>query len=75
MTAHDFILFDLDGTLSAPRLAIGRSINRALEHFDTLHDGIPQALAALPETGLPRGLCTSKRRDFAVKILARWARA
>jgi phosphoglycolate phosphatase len=122
MAAHDFILFDLDGTLSDPHLGIGRSINHALERFgfapvgdaevpsyigppldesfraitgrsddatihglvaayrerygdlgyaeNTLYDGIPQALAALSGQGLPLGLCTSKRRDFAIKILA-----
>ncbi|WP_374569015.1 HAD hydrolase-like protein [Ideonella sp.] len=119
---HDFILFDLDGTLSDPQLGIGRSINHALvrhgfeplaagavsryigppldESFrvitgrdddvtilalvaayrerygdvgyaeNRLYDGIPEALAALVDSGLPLGLCTSKRRDFACKILA-----
>lgn len=37
---------------------------------NTLYEGIPQALAALAEAGLPLGLCTSKRRDFALMILA-----
>ncbi|MGM9488613.1 HAD hydrolase-like protein [Ideonella sp. YS5] len=37
---------------------------------NTLYDGIPQALQALCDAGLPLGLCTSKRRDFACKILA-----
>jgi phosphoglycolate phosphatase len=120
--AHDFILFDLDGTLSDPELGIGRSINHALERHgfaplgpgavsryigppldesfraitgrdddSTIHSlvatyrerygdvgfaenqlyaGIPEALTALAESGLPLGLCTSKRRDFACKILA-----
>jgi phosphoglycolate phosphatase len=119
---HDFILFDLDGTLSDPALGIGRSINFALERFgfaplpddavsrcigppldesfraltgrddeatihalvaayrerygdlgyaeNTLYGGIPEALAALSGAGLPLGVCTSKRRDFAEKILA-----
>jgi len=122
MPAHDFVLFDLDGTLSDPQLGIGRSINFALERYgfaplpgdevsrwigppldesfrtitgrdddatvhglvaayrerygdvgyaeNRLYDGIPQALAALTDAGLPLGLCTSKRRDFAEKILA-----
>ena len=35
-----------------------------------LYAGIPEALAALVDAGLPLGLCTSKRRDFACKILA-----
>ncbi|MGB8697848.1 MAG: HAD hydrolase-like protein [Thermosynechococcaceae cyanobacterium] len=30
---HDFILFDLDGTISDPLVGIGRSINYALAHF------------------------------------------
>lgn len=119
---HDFILFDLDGTLSDPQLGIGRSINHALErhgfeplppdavsrcigppldesfraitgrHDDStifalvaayrerygdigyaenqLYPGIPEALQGLAEAGFPLGLCTSKRRDFACKILA-----
>jgi phosphoglycolate phosphatase len=33
MSRHDFILFDLDGTLSDPLVGIGRSINHALAHF------------------------------------------
>jgi phosphoglycolate phosphatase len=122
MSSHDFILFDLDGTLSDPQLGIGRSINHALERFgfaplgesevpryigppldegfraitgrdddatiqglvaayrerygdvgyaeNALYEGIPEALAALAGTGVPLGLCTSKRRDFALKILA-----
>ena len=32
-TSHDFILFDLDGTLSDPLQGIGRSLNYALAHF------------------------------------------
>jgi phosphoglycolate phosphatase len=35
-----------------------------------LYAGIPEALATLADAGLPLGLCTSKRRDFACKILA-----
>ncbi len=30
---HDFILFDLDGTLSDPLVGVSRSINYALDHF------------------------------------------
>lgn len=37
---------------------------------NTLYDGIPQAVAALAAASVPLGLCTSKRRDFALKILA-----
>ncbi|HJV68359.1 HAD hydrolase-like protein [Ideonella sp.] len=122
MPPHDFVLFDLDGTLSDPQLGIGRSINHALAHFgfapladaevsrcigppldesfraitgrdddatihglvaayrerygdigyaeNRLYDGIPEALAALAGAGLPLGVCTSKRRDFAEKILS-----
>jgi phosphoglycolate phosphatase len=32
-SVHDLVLFDLDGTLSDPRVGIGRSINYALSHF------------------------------------------
>lgn len=119
--SHDFILFDLDGTLSDPLLGIGRSINFALAHFgypereldelkpcigpplkhsfrvltgtdsdahvlelinkyrerygdigyaeNTLYAGIPEALAVLEAAGIPLGLCTSKRADFAERIL------
>lgn len=35
-----------------------------------LYPGIPEALQALREAGLPLGLCTSKRADFAQRILA-----
>lgn len=118
---HDFILFDLDGTLSDPLLGIGRSLNHALAHFgypereledlkpcigppldesfrvltgtdseahvleligkyrerygdigyaeNTLYAGIPEALAALQAAGVPLGVCTSKRADFAERIL------
>lgn len=118
---HDFILFDLDGTLSDPLQGIGRSINFALTHFgyperalddlrfcvgpplkysfreltgtdsdahvrelidkyrerygdvgyaeNTLYAGIPEALAAIDAAGIPMGLCTSKRADFAERIL------
>src|SRR5215813_885919 len=31
--SHDFLVFDLDGTLSDPLVGIGRSINYALSHF------------------------------------------
>jgi len=35
-----------------------------------LYDGVPQALAALAARGVPMGVCTSKRVDFAEQILA-----
>lgn len=118
---HDFILFDLDGTLSDPLQGIGRSLNYALAHFgypereldelkfcigpplkhsfqvltgtdsdahvrelidkyrerygdvgfaeNTLYAGITEALAAIEAAGIPMGLCTSKRADFAERIL------
>jgi phosphoglycolate phosphatase len=34
-----------------------------------LYPGIPEALAGLREAGVPLGLCTSKRKDFAERIL------
>ncbi|GAB4061551.1 HAD family hydrolase [Uliginosibacterium sediminicola] len=118
---YDFILFDLDGTLSDPIDGIGRSINYALEHFayapldhaqqaicigpplyhsfaritgstdeahltalidkyrerygsvgyaeNQLYPGIAEALQALSAQGVPMAVCTSKRADFAERIL------
>jgi len=117
----EFILFDLDGTLSDPLVGIGRSINYALSHFgyselplselsvhvgppldqtfrsitglssssamdglvakyrerygeigyaeNILYPDIPQALQSLVNAGMRLGVCTSKRVDFAEKIL------
>ncbi len=36
---------------------------------NVLYPGIPEALAALGKAGIPMGVCTSKRVDFAEKIL------
>lgn len=36
---------------------------------NTLYDGIPQVLDGLAEAGVRLGVCTSKRQDFAEKIL------
>ena len=36
---------------------------------NALYDGITPALSALHASGLPMGVCTAKRRDFAVRIL------
>ena len=121
MRAHDFLLFDLDGTLSDPLVGIGRSINYALVHLgyepvelsklavhigppldlafrtltgehtpqrveqfvikyreryadvgyaeNVLYPGIPEALAQLQQADVPLGVCTSKRSDFAERIL------
>lgn len=35
-----------------------------------LYPGIRQSIHRLAESGIPLGICTSKRRDFAVKILS-----
>jgi phosphoglycolate phosphatase len=119
--SYDFILFDLDGTLSDPLVGIGRSINYALTHFgypelplshlaahvgppldqafssitglrssttlegfvakyrerygeigyseNILYPGIPELLQNLVNAGMSLGVCTSKRADFAEKIL------
>lgn len=119
--SHDFVVFDLDGTLSDPLVGIGRSINYALSHFgyaelplaqlsvhvgppldqafsvitglssssaldgfvakyrerygeigyseNVLYPGIPTALDTLSQSGMKLGVCTSKRVDFAEKIL------
>ena len=119
---YDFLVFDLDGTISDPKEGIVRSINYSLEHhgFDSrceediaihigppldktfslliqredkslisslvtkyrerystvgysenvLYDGVRESLFALHKTGNCRlGICTSKRADFAKKIL------
>jgi phosphoglycolate phosphatase len=119
--SYDFVVFDLDGTLSDPLVGIGRSINYALSHFgyaelplsqisahvgppldqafsaitglsstsalegfvakyrerygeigyseNILYPGIPPALHTLSQSGVKLGVCTSKRVDFAEKIL------
>lgn len=36
---------------------------------NTLYPGIPRALAVLADAGMPMGICTSKRADFAERIL------
>ena len=121
MSAHDLILFDLDGTLSDPLVGIGRSINYALEHFgfaplelarlaafvgppidetfmqltgvtsdadvhalvakyrerysdvgyseNVLYPDVADAIVRLASAGVPLGICTSKREDFADRIL------
>src|SRR5215813_14555358 len=60
-TSHDFLVFDLDGTLSDPLVGIGRSINYALSHFGyaelpladlAVHDGPPLDQAFSVITGL-----------------------
>jgi phosphoglycolate phosphatase len=121
MSAHDLILFDLDGTLSDPLVGIGRSINYALEYFgfapldlarlapyigppidetfvsltgvssdcdiqalvakyrerysdigyseNVLYPDVADAIAHLANADVPLGICTSKRADFADRIL------
>lgn len=116
-----FLLFDLDGTISDPLIGIHRSINHALEYFgyplidnsragefigpplddtfsilaqtddishlsdlvkkfreryvevgyseNTLYPGIIEAIDTLTSRNVPLGICTSKRKDFAEKIL------
>ena len=39
---------------------------------NTLYDGVPDALHALRDGGCTLGVCTSKRADFAEKILAQF---
>lgn len=121
MSAHDLVLFDLDGTLSDPLVGIGRSINYALEHFgfapldlvrlaqyvgppidetfveltgvssdadvralvakfrerysdvgyseNVLYPDVADAIEHLADAGVALGVCTSKRKDFADRIL------
>ncbi len=121
MTAANYLLFDLDGTLSDPLEGIARSINYALDAFgyptapeadlarfigppldktfallaDTdsqdhirdlvakfrerfgdkgyrenkLYPGIPKILELFKARDLPMAVCTSKRGDFAKKII------
>ena len=117
----DFILFDLDGTLSDPLEGIANCMNHALVHFgyparsqaelsryvgppidvnfaketgsqdpahiaeliaryreryaiyghleNQLYGGVPGLLDGLARAGIPMAVCTSKRADFAEKIL------
>jgi len=37
---------------------------------NTIYPGVPESLMALSAAGMPMGVCTSKRSDFAEKILA-----
>jgi phosphoglycolate phosphatase len=115
-------VFDLDGTISDPRIGIGRSLNYALRALgyapiaddevpryigpplddtfralargasagdiialvakyreryadigyaeNVVYPGMPETLRGLAATGVAIGLCTSKRVDFAERILA-----
>jgi phosphoglycolate phosphatase len=117
----DFLVFDLDGTISDPALGIGRCLNYSLKAFgfpelierevsqfigpplditfrqitgstldaliadmvakyreryggigyaeNALYPGISDAIHNLAKRQIPLGLCTSKRADFAEKIL------
>lgn len=119
---YEYLVFDLDGTISDPKDGIVRSLNFALESFgfeqrtekelctfigppldaafssltgsndaglirslvakyrerysevgyaeNSLYDGIPEVLGNLGSAkGLKLGVCTSKRADFAERIL------
>ena len=120
--AYDFLIFDLDGTLSDPAVGVLRSINYSLQHFgyslidedaisacigppieqtfarlsdstsqahvaalvaryreryadvgyaeNELYPGVRDALETLALRGLKLGVCTSKRADFAERILS-----
>lgn len=119
---YEYLVFDLDGTISDPKDGVVRSFNYALEAFgfeqrtekqlctligppldasfslltgssdtdlinslvakyrerysdvgyteNSLYDGIPEVVAKLSiNQGLKLGICTSKRTDFAKRIL------
>ena len=75
------LIFDLDGTLTDPALGFVRSVNFSLESHgispveevgfseNILYDGILDVLVTLQGLGFRLGVCTSKRVDFAERIL------
>jgi phosphoglycolate phosphatase len=67
-----FLLFDLDGTLSALVTKYRERYAKIGYAENTLYPGIREALALLTEHGIPMGICTTKRQDFAQKILQRF---
>lgn len=118
---YDFLLFDLDGTISDPLEGLTNSINYSLSYFgyephskeklskfvgppidkifmqltnqtsrevinflikkfreryfdvgfseNVLYEGIDEILSTLYQSGIPMGICTTKRKDFATKIV------
>jgi phosphoglycolate phosphatase len=68
----------LTGATCADRIAglVARYRERYAERGyaeNTLYPGIPEALAGLADSGIPLGLCTSKRVDFAEQVLSHFA--
>lgn len=63
-------------TGSSAESHIGELVGRYRERYadvgyseNTLYPGIVEAIEALAATGIPMGICTSKRSDFAERIL------
>lgn len=61
-TTSDELVRDLVATYRERYADVGFAEN-------TVYPGVPEVLAQLDAAGLAMGVCTSKRRDFAVRIL------
>jgi phosphoglycolate phosphatase len=62
---------DADHATRASLVATYRERYAAIGYAEnTMYPGVPESLKALAAAGMPMGVCTAKRRDFAEKILA-----
>ena len=66
---HDIIVFDLDGTLSDPLVGIRERYGQIGYAENVLYPGVATAFERLRDADIPLAVCTSKRRDFAARIL------